>query len=165
MKYATTTIMLASLALIVGCESSPNAEGEEAPMPETAETSQPAPVETLRYESTTVATPSPSSTTEVIYVEPETTSPGMTSEPVMTTEASTTTVATYEQPMPVDATTAPPVTDNAQPGGVYTIKKGDTLYSIARRVYGSGMKWRDIQAANPGIVPTKLRIGQQINLP
>lgn len=47
----------------------------------------------------------------------------------------------------------------------YTIRKGDTLWSIAQRVYGNGQKWKDISAANPSIDPKKLAIGQEITLP
>lgn len=47
----------------------------------------------------------------------------------------------------------------------YTIQRGDTLWSIATRFYRDGHRWRDIQAANPGIQPTKLRVGQKIVLP
>jgi 5'-nucleotidase len=47
----------------------------------------------------------------------------------------------------------------------YTIAKGDTLWSIAKREYGNGQRWKDIAEANPGINPNKLRVGQQITLP
>lgn len=47
----------------------------------------------------------------------------------------------------------------------YTIKKGDTLWSIAKKYLGDGQRWRDIVAANPGLVPAKLRVGQKITLP
>ncbi len=50
-------------------------------------------------------------------------------------------------------------------GGSYTIAKGDTLWSIAKREYGDGQKWKDIADANPGVNPNKLRVGQQITLP
>ena len=42
------------------------------------------------------------------------------------------------------------------------IKKGDTFYSIAK---AQGMSVDDITKANPGLDPTKLQIGQSINLP
>ncbi|MBI1337236.1 MAG: LysM peptidoglycan-binding domain-containing protein [Phycisphaera sp.] len=62
--------------------------------------------------------------------------------------------------------TYPAPTDYAPSGGgTYTIRKGDTLFSIAKRTYGSGNRWRDIVAANPGLVPEKLRVGQTITLP
>ncbi len=47
----------------------------------------------------------------------------------------------------------------------YTIRRGDTLWSIAKQTYGDGHRWQDIAAANPGLDPTKLRIGQVIVLP
>ncbi|BAM04974.1 LysM peptidoglycan-binding domain-containing protein [Phycisphaera mikurensis] len=50
-------------------------------------------------------------------------------------------------------------------GGLYTVAKGDTLMGIARRQYGSETKWRDIAAANPGIDPGRLNVGQTLVLP
>ena len=47
----------------------------------------------------------------------------------------------------------------------YTVKKGDTMYSIARSVFGDQKRAKDIIAANPGIDANKLKIGQVINLP
>ena len=47
----------------------------------------------------------------------------------------------------------------------HTIRRGDTLWAIARANYGSGARWRDIQAANPGINPRRLLVGKQIRLP
>ncbi|MFK7790000.1 MAG: LysM peptidoglycan-binding domain-containing protein [Phycisphaeraceae bacterium] len=54
----------------------------------------------------------------------------------------------------------------AQPvSRTYTIRKGDTFWSIAQREYGNGQKWRDISSANPSVDPKKLAVGQQITLP
>lgn len=47
----------------------------------------------------------------------------------------------------------------------YTIRKNDTLWSLAQRFYGDGQKWVDIVNANPGINPQKLAVGQEIILP
>jgi len=48
----------------------------------------------------------------------------------------------------------------------YTIRKGDTLWSIAVRFYGDGRRWRDIVGANPSISdPKKLPIGTTIDIP
>lgn len=44
----------------------------------------------------------------------------------------------------------------------YTIKKGDTISSVA---YRYGLRWQDVVAINPGVAPTKLRVGQVIQLP
>lgn len=54
------------------------------------------------------------------------------------------------------------------PGGAssattkYTIKSGDTLFSIAQ---SHGISVEAIEAANPGIKPSALKVGQVINIP
>jgi len=50
-------------------------------------------------------------------------------------------------------------------GTKYTIKKGDSLWSIAVTKYGNGNKWKQIAAANPKINPNKVIVGQTITLP
>lgn len=50
-------------------------------------------------------------------------------------------------------------------GQTYTVRKGDTLWSIATRVYGNGQRWVDIAQANPSLDPQKMAVGQQIVLP
>jgi 5'-nucleotidase / UDP-sugar diphosphatase len=50
-------------------------------------------------------------------------------------------------------------------GQSYVVKRGDTLYGIARRAYGDGKQWQRIAAANPGLSPQSLRVGQTIVLP
>ena len=47
----------------------------------------------------------------------------------------------------------------------YVIKSGDTLEAIARAELGSGQKWQAIVAANPGLDPKALKIGQRIRIP
>lgn len=48
---------------------------------------------------------------------------------------------------------------------VYSVMKGDTLWSISKRQYGDGQRWQEIVKANPGLDPTKLSVGQKIILP
>lgn len=50
-------------------------------------------------------------------------------------------------------------------GGTYTVKKGDTLFGIARTHYNDGKQWKKIVAANPGLSPQSLKVGQTITLP
>lgn len=77
------------------------------------------------------------------------------------------------QPQPVQPVvydSAPPAMQANTPapvaaGGSYTIKKGDTLYSIAKSRYGNGNQYTKIVSANPGLDPTKLRVGQTITIP
>ena len=47
----------------------------------------------------------------------------------------------------------------------HTIQRGDTLWSLAARYYGAGPRWTQIRDANPGILPTKLRVGARIVVP
>ncbi len=59
----------------------------------------------------------------------------------------------------------PPAPDNAAPTGeakTHVVAKGDSFSSMAKK-YGVGVK--AIEAANPGVDSTKLKIGQKINIP
>lgn len=47
----------------------------------------------------------------------------------------------------------------------YTVKPGDTLYSIARSQLGTDKRVKEIIKLNPGIDPDKIKPGQVINLP
>ncbi|MCU0792127.1 MAG: LysM peptidoglycan-binding domain-containing protein [Opitutaceae bacterium] len=46
--------------------------------------------------------------------------------------------------------------------GEYVIKSGDTFAKIAR---AQGVSLADIQSVNPGVDPSKLKVGQKIKLP
>jgi LysM repeat protein len=48
------------------------------------------------------------------------------------------------------------------PVGSYTIRRGDTLYSIAKR---HGLSEATLRAANPGVIPTRMLAGQVIRIP
>ena len=50
-------------------------------------------------------------------------------------------------------------------GKSYKIVAGDTLRSIAARVYGRAGLWDRIAKANPGLDPRHLRVGRVIKLP
>lgn len=47
----------------------------------------------------------------------------------------------------------------------HTVRKGETLFSIAKATYGSGKEWKKIVSANPGVTPSKLKVGQVLVLP
>jgi nucleoid-associated protein YgaU len=70
------------------------------------------------------------------------------------------------QPVTYDTTATPVAAATpAVSGGTYTVKHGDTLYSIAKSRYGSGKEYTKIIAANPGLSPQSLKAGQTINIP
>lgn len=49
--------------------------------------------------------------------------------------------------------------------GRYTVKEGDTLFSIAEKYYQDGYKYSEIAAANNLADPDNLEAGQELNIP
>ena len=47
----------------------------------------------------------------------------------------------------------------------HTVRHGETLFSIAKVSYGDGKQWKKIVAANPGVSPSKLKVGQVLVIP
>jgi LysM repeat protein len=62
------------------------------------------------------------------------------------------------------ALTREPAASEERPGSTrnYRVRRGDTLYSIARR---HGVSTAALQAANPGVNPSRLRIDQVLQIP
>ncbi len=54
---------------------------------------------------------------------------------------------------------------NLQACATYTVKKGDTLSGIARRLLGDSERWPDIVAVNPGLAAETLKAGQLLAIP
>ena len=55
---------------------------------------------------------------------------------------------------------APPVVETA--GSEYVVVVGDTLGKIAKK---NSVTLKALEAANPGVVPTKLKVGQKLSIP
>jgi len=54
----------------------------------------------------------------------------------------------------------------APPGVSLTVRRGDTLWSLAREQLGCGAAWPKLAAANPEITnPNQLQIGARLNIP
>ncbi|GEM_PF-2589178 len=47
----------------------------------------------------------------------------------------------------------------------YLVKPGDSMWRIAEIFYGSGVEWNKVAAANPGVSPGHILIGQMLNVP
>lgn len=64
------------------------------------------------------------------------------------------------------ASFSPPASPPAPPGSV-TVRNGDTLSSIAARVYGDSSQWQRIYDANRSVLkrPGDLRVGQKLTIP
>ena len=73
------------------------------------------------------------------------------------------------EPAPVEPEPAPvePEPAPAPVGQTYTVQAGDTLWSIARRFYGSGFKWDVIYNANYDVIknPRMIYVGQVLLIP
>ena len=87
-----------------------------------------------------------------------------------TTDDSTATTTGQETATSGEAKTATTSTDDTETTTIsrmYTIRKGDTLFALARRFYSDERKWRDIWNANRGKIPNKdlLLVGTEIVLP
>jgi nucleoid-associated protein YgaU len=82
----------------------------------------------------------------------------------------TTTTIRTPQP-PAQETMARETTTLAQPPPApagprrYTIRNGDTFWTIAKAEYGNGAYFGHIQRANPGIDPGRIKAGDSIVLP
>ena len=100
----------------------------------------------------------------------ETTPPVDTSNLATDTNLSPTMVSTGAPPTMVSnsappAAYVPPVVTPVAPeptGTEYVVAKGDTLAKIAKNNHVS---LKALQAANPSVVPTKLKVGQKLTLP
>jgi len=50
-------------------------------------------------------------------------------------------------------------------GRTYVVQAGDTVSEISERELGTYKRWREIVAANPGLDPARLKVGQKLALP
>jgi nucleoid-associated protein YgaU len=69
------------------------------------------------------------------------------------------------KPRPIDGDVVETLVNQGQDGR-YSVKPGDTLSAIAKRIYGDGTYVNDIMVANPSIVnENSIAVGQEIILP
>lgn len=80
-----------------------------------------------------------------------------------TVPASTRAAPTTAKPATPAAPAAQPVSGNRR----HTVQPGDTLFKIAQQYYGNRSRWRDIYAANRGVMKseTDLKVGMQLRIP
>lgn len=84
------------------------------------------------------------------------------------TDTTTPSYTTSNTPVviPPMATSAPPVVVTPPvietPAAEYVVVKGDTLGKIAKK---NNVSLKTLEAANPGVLPTKLKVGQKLSLP
>jgi LysM repeat protein len=106
---------------------------------------------------------------------PPDTNPGAVTPPTnivggLNPNTTPTPISTVPQP-PIPQQVSPPILPPAQPmqpvmdtsgGGEYTVAKGDSLAKIARK---NGVSLKALEAANPDVKPTRLKIGQKLVIP
>lgn len=68
-------------------------------------------------------------------------------------------------PAPTVPTVKAPAPASTPRTETYTVKEGDSLASIWRDLTGSERGWEQLQQANPGFDPSRLKIGQVLKVP
>jgi len=58
-------------------------------------------------------------------------------------------------------------TDTEKKANTYTVVSGDSLWKIAKRIYGDGSKWKDIFNANKDKITNSnfIKVGMVLNIP
>jgi len=100
-----------------------------------------------------------------VPVEPDLATPTIDTNVLATADTNAPVVDTNQPvyvPPPV-VVTPPPVVVPPEPAGTeYVVVKADTLDKIAKKNH---VTVKAIEAANPGVIPTKLKIGQKLVIP
>ena len=95
--------------------------------------------------------------------QPETPPTAMMDTNLPTVDTNLPTVEASNPPVTVPpVSVAPPPVAPVATGSEYVVVKGDTLATIAK---AHGISTKSLEAANPGVVPTKLKIGQKLVIP
>ncbi len=87
-----------------------------------------------------------------------------TNPSVTTSEEASPTAEASPVVSPTPPQISPPPTGLRQ-GQVYTVQEGDTLWTLAEKVYSSGYNFVDIAAANNIANPDYILVGQKITVP
>lgn len=77
-------------------------------------------------------------------------------------------VVTAEAPVLVAAASAPQPRPAPPPPKTYTVKPGDSLWAIAKRILGDGSRWKEIYNANVSVIgknPNLIYPGQVLRIP
>jgi LysM repeat protein len=146
-----TTLLaaLAAIALLAGCNKNNNSQvsagasagPEPTPLPVPGVTSEPKP-----------------RLSEVRATEP------------LPTPAGAPEAAPVAEPPRMSEVTRPDANGGlapAAPAGAvaYKVQANDTLWRIAATKLGNGQRWKEIPSLNPGLEPSKMKIGQVIFVP
>lgn len=154
-----TAIPLAlAAACLAGCEQPQHSVEMQTPAPASSESTQ----ETQPPRLGEIRTTDPADNYEIAPRVGRTSSGPDVPSDAGEAEASTPNSQTPPDPPRLSET---PGTTTPEGAETYTIRKGDTLWGIATSELGDGQRWRDIAQLNPGLDPTRMRVGQQIMIP
>lgn len=76
--------------------------------------------------------------------------------------------STAREPATTGVSSASAAADHEPAGAVHVVRPGDDLWSLAEQYYGEGRQWRQIAAANPGLLtggPDRLVVGWRLQVP
>lgn len=154
---AVHVVLLGSL-LMAGCKRTTDQTGVEQTN-ELATTYPPPPVTQIpTVTETPLPPPLPTPTTTDVAVTGANT--GLVTG---TTPQTGISIDALREPVPQPPVTQPDQTLGlSQPQGEHVVVKGDSFYTIAKKY---GVTTRAVQEANPGIDPTRLKIGQKLVVP
>ncbi|PYE41701.1 5'-nucleotidase [Rhizobium sp. PP-F2F-G20b] len=149
----------------------PAKQAPAAPPAATPTTTAQAPATAPAAPATPPATTSPATAPAAPAPTPATPEPATPAAPVApapvapapATPAPETAPAPTEPAAPAPTTLEPATTAPAETRHV--VVKGDTLWDIAKSVYGDGEKWKTIAGANGNPVPERLHVGTELTLP
>ena len=162
-RHFVVPVIALACAMSVGCNMNKKKDASTMPMnssalniPATPAQAAPQTAPPAQY------TPPPQ---PVVYDPPAPQQPVIGETP--TADASDASYAAPANPAPTRkvSASARPARASSAGGSKYTVKKGDSLWTIAVAKYGNGSKWKAIAAANPKIDPNHVRAGQTIVLP
>ncbi len=113
--------------------------------------------------------PQASADNAAVFTIPTAAAPTRTTTPITTqgSLASPTSIRilTGESGTPYTPSTPAPSAAPAAGPRTHTIVKGDNYWDLAKQYYGSGVRFKDIEAANPGKDPKKLQLGDTLVIP
>jgi LysM repeat protein len=161
-------VVLLGVLLIAGCNKKTDLAENPAPPPVTTPPPDQWPSGTAP--NANPSTTSPDTSVPPVPLPPPVTTPSAapdTFAPVTTPGGATTSVPTVVTPPPTIVTpegtvTPTPADIGSAPMIEHTVAKGEVLATIGKK-YGVGYK--AIEAANPGLNPTRLKIGEKIKIP